>query len=109
MPMLWIHIKGMCHTSALPWHPQDGITTLILLFFSFFSFEYVSVFVHICASVCVSTDVKIKVALICAYVSTYVSQECVCASVQVFRIGDRVVRQSRQRGHCLWRECESFP
>lgn len=38
------------------------------------------------------------------------AQGCVCESVREYlRIGEKVVKQSRQRGHCLLRKSESQP
>lgn len=92
MPMLWIHIKALCHTSALPWHPQEGITSLILLVF-FLSLFWLQVCVCVC--VCVYTHVdlrrwgkKVKTALICEYIYIHMHFG-VCMSVCVFRIGEK--------------------
>lgn len=102
MPMLWIHIKGMCHTSALPWHPEDGITPQILPLFPFFCCECFCIYacMHVCVSACISINVKLQ-----QFYSIH-APGCVCESVWVwaFRIGEKVVKERRQRGHCLLRE-----
>ncbi len=56
-----------------------------------------------CVSVCVAVDVSCTDLRL--YTHEGVSAEC----VSVFRIGEKVVKQSRQRGHCLLRESESQP
>lgn len=62
MPMLWIHIKGLCNTSVLLWHPQDGITPLMLFLSFFFFFTFLVLRFNVCACVggcvCVCTFLK---------------------------------------------------